>query len=76
MVVIGKAVGEEGLRSLLQIIATRASINEAVLKDKLGEGFTIDQETGVVSVDGDASITYATDEEIESVISGFDDIFN
>lgn len=48
--VIGKAIGEEGLRSILQLIATRASKDEAFLLGQLGEGLKHNTETGKVDV--------------------------
>lgn len=68
MVVIGKAVGEEGVQAILKLIASRASSDEAVLIKNLGEGFNVEQEK--------VNVSYATDDEIDAVISGFDDIFN
>lgn len=51
MVVINKAVGEEGLRSILQLIAGRASVDEAFLLNQLGEGLKLNTETGKIDVD-------------------------
>lgn len=68
MVVIGKAVGEEGVQAILKLIASRASNDEAVLIKNLGEGFNVEQEK--------VNVSYATDDEINAVIAGFDDIFD
>lgn len=56
MVVLNKAVGEEGLRSILQLIATRASVDETVLLSKLGSDFKVDPNTGEISINFPASL--------------------
>lgn len=70
VIVKEKAVGEEGLQTLLRLIATRASVDEAILKRNIGDGLAVDPNTEKVNVE------YATDKDIEDTIAGLDSLFS